>query len=388
VASRRSFIGAGIGGAAAILCATPTSAAESSPPGGGRALIHTGGVNRGAYQAGVVRGLAEVAGLRDGQPLPYDLISGSSIGALNAYLVATAQYERLREVWREVASRPLFALKPRYAKVATPSSGIATRLEAAISLAFGLAGRTKGVVDPGPIRALLAEYVDPAFPIHVPTYFSATNLTRKRTEIFVLRGTSAGGIARQERLDPILEPLRRIVLHPVVGEDVRAALFASSALPIVFDPVRVARADGSGKSDEYIDGGLADNVPIDVARRCATTIDIVGVDPPASLEEEADYANAAGIGSAVFGIMQTRIIQQTVKLAYAESLLAAGAKRRSLEIEDEELPILIRYLRPSAPLPGRLGDFTDLAALDAMQEIGRSDALRGWQPFNWLGTYG
>jgi hypothetical protein len=86
--------------------------------------------------------------------------------------------------------------------------------------------------------------------------------------------------------------------------------------------------------------------------------------------------------------MQARIIQQTVKLAYAESLLATGTPLRGTDLEDEEIPLRIRYMRPDEVLPGELGAFEDLAALDAMWAIGRADALRGWLAFSPTRAFG
>ena len=71
---------------------------------------------------------------------------------------------------------------------------------------------------------LLDTYVDASAPVHIPLYFTATNLTRKRTEMFIVRGTSEVGAASQQRLDAILAPRKRPVRHPVVGADVRSAL--------------------------------------------------------------------------------------------------------------------------------------------------------------------
>ena len=388
--SRRAFVAGGLALGAALgpqraRSGQPLSGATST---GGSALILTGGVNRGAYQAGAIAGLAEKAGIPDGVPLPYDLVAGSSIGALNAYYVAIAQYSRMRQVWRDIADLPLFNLKPRYRSVTQPSSGVGTRLYAAVSLAFGMASHEKGVVDPSAIEQLLNREVDVNSPVHIPLYFTATNLTHKRTEIFVLRGTGPGGEARQQRLDASLAGRKAPLLHPLNKADIRLALLASAALPVIFDPVRIPSIDEPGKTDEFIDGGMADNVPISVAKRSASNIDIIAVDPPAVLEEEVEYNNAIEIGAAVFGVMQARIIQQSVRLAYAESLLASGKALPDDELRDEEVPLQIRYLRPEKALPGELGDFSNRASLDAMQEIGRADALRGWLPFSPSRVFG
>jgi Patatin-like phospholipase len=97
-----------------------------------RALILSGGGSRGVYQAAVAVALARGAGLKDGEPLPYDLIRGTSIGALNGYLIGTAQYRRLEEVWSRIPSLPVGTLKTPYNKIRDSSAGIANRLTAAL----------------------------------------------------------------------------------------------------------------------------------------------------------------------------------------------------------------------------------------------------------------
>src|ERR1700722_19684056 len=94
-----------IGGAtaAAALSSPPLGTAAATGPAQGRkpfashALVLSGGGARGAYQAGLACALAERSGVQDGQPLaPYGLICGTSIGALNAWFIATGQYSALR----------------------------------------------------------------------------------------------------------------------------------------------------------------------------------------------------------------------------------------------------------------------------------------------------
>ena len=85
---RSSFLAAT--GGSIDAAAAPARAAQAGPRTGRKALVLVGGANRGAYQAGVVQALVEKHGLRDGDPLGYDLVCGASIGSLNTYLVSTA----------------------------------------------------------------------------------------------------------------------------------------------------------------------------------------------------------------------------------------------------------------------------------------------------------
>ena len=60
-------------------------------------VVLAGGANKGAYEIGVVRALAELF-------LPEDIryISGSSIGCLSAYALATGKIEELANAWKDI----------------------------------------------------------------------------------------------------------------------------------------------------------------------------------------------------------------------------------------------------------------------------------------------
>ena len=55
------------------------------------------------------------------------------------------------------------------------------------------------------------------------------------------------------------------------------AIFASAALPVVFDPVSLPVGDGTNNS--YCDGGVASNSPVGVAHSIASAADVILLDP-------------------------------------------------------------------------------------------------------------
>ena len=57
-----------------------------------RALVFSGGGARGAYEAGVVHYLVDELPKRLGQPVSFDILCGTSVGAIHAcFLAATAE---------------------------------------------------------------------------------------------------------------------------------------------------------------------------------------------------------------------------------------------------------------------------------------------------------
>jgi hypothetical protein len=157
----------------------------------------------------------------------------------------------------------------------------------------------------------------------------------------------------------------------------RDARFASAALRIVFDPIEIPRVNGEGH-DEYVAGGVADNVPFDIAQSVAAYIDIIAVNPPRDSSAELHPAGALEIVTGLFGVVQERISLLATRLAFSEGLaMKSGVAPASFNYGGYELTI--SRIRPGAPLRGKSGDFTDRSALGAMFAIGRRDGICGWE---------
>ncbi|MGC1380650.1 MAG: patatin-like phospholipase family protein [Candidatus Baltobacteraceae bacterium] len=363
---RKSFVGL-----AASAAALPAVPARAQLPGisarrGRKALVLIGGANRGAYQAGAIQALTQIQGIADGQPLDFDMICGTSIGALNGYMVATGQYETLAKLWRGgIASRNVFRLKPEFDAIDDHTSGLLNRVVAAYRLSSGLVRNVTGVLDPAPLRAMLAEYVDPATPTLLPFYISATNITRRANQLFVRRATTPAGQAKQAVNDALIASSNENV-RGVDDALLRDVLFASAAIPILLDPIWIPREHDPQKSDAYVDGGVTQNVPIDIAMICTDELYVTLLSPPyAEVDEEYDSALEIGLG--MFATMQERILAYQVRLAYA--------------LSKTHLPFTPYVIRPAHDLPGHGADFDNQADLEKMWQLGFQDMVRGWASF-------
>src|SRR5437867_2594407 len=71
-------------------------------------LVLSGGGAKGAYEIGCWKALRE-AGISD-----FRAVSGSSVGALNAILVAVDKFELAERLWRELRFRSIVALRPLF----------------------------------------------------------------------------------------------------------------------------------------------------------------------------------------------------------------------------------------------------------------------------------
>ena len=280
-----------------------------------RALVLSGGGARGVYQAGLVGALAAVGGVTDGSPLlPYEIVCGTSIGALNGWFVATGQYTKLRELWYGISSQHLMHPKQRYAALRDPESGVINRAAAVISL-MDLTKNETALLQSEPVYDWISHNIDPATPLLMPLVFAVTNLTLQRPEYFYVR-------PRNRDLPPQVVHALQASLgpHTVVREAtpdlLHRAIFASAALPLVFDPVEIPNPDGT--VNEYCDGGVASNSPVGIAHAVSKGADVILLDPP--FEPNTNYTDAVEVGFGVFGTMQRKILESEMRNAYFQSI--------------------------------------------------------------------
>lgn len=258
-----------------MLLALPISAAADESERIG--LVLGGGGARGAAHVGVLKVLEE-------QGIAVDVIAGTSMGAIVGALYASGyraeEIERILEridwagALRDQPERTLQSPQRKADAALIPSS-----LEIGISRE-GL--RTpQGLIQGQNLGLLLRELL-----LH------------------------AGDVDDFDRL-PI--PFRAVAADIVTGEpvvlgsgDLVDAVRASMSVPGAFQPIRIG-------DHLLVDGGVVDNVPIDVARAMGATRLIV-VDVGAGLAEEAALASPASVTMQVISILMERQTQRTLEL--------------------------------------------------------------------------
>jgi NTE family protein len=226
-----------------------------------RALVFSGGGARGAYEAGVVRYLVEDLPRRLGHPVRFDILCGTSVGAIHAcYLAATADErtgrgDNLVRFWTSmridevlpVSGRDLMGLPRRLLGVRRVAEAL--RDGAAPERLYGLFNTRsleKLVFDSIPWRKIRANvragHVD-------AVAVAATQIVTGRVVIFMeTRDRNIPHWTRDPNLIP--RPTRLLPTHAL----------ASAAIPVLFPAVRVA-------STYYADGGLRLNTPLAPALR-------------------------------------------------------------------------------------------------------------------------
>ncbi len=225
-------------------------------------LVLQGGGARGAYQAGVLKAIAEID---ESGRNPFPIIAGASVGAINAAALAANCTDfpdatlRLEALWRGLHSGTVYDTRP------TAIAGTSARwLWTLLAGGFGIADPC-ALLDNAPLRALLSERFRRegiALAIREGA-LDAVCVTAASYE----RGRSVSFFeAREDAVE--WQRARRDGVRARITTD---HLMASSALPFVFAPVRMT--DGF-----YGDGALRLTSPLSPAIRLgAEKLLVIGV---------------------------------------------------------------------------------------------------------------
>ncbi len=244
-----------------------------------RGLLLTGGGARGAYQAGVLAGVARILGDRPA-PYPFPILTGISAGAINAVGLASGAPDfpgaarRVAALWRDLTLEQVF----RTDAVSLGRIGLGWLA----SLALGGVVRARAfeaLLDPSPLRGLLERVLD----------FGAARRALEAGSLFGLAvlathyGSGASvAFVESPRPGVTWSRARRLGVRSLLSVD---HVMASTAMPLIFPPVSV---DGGW----YGDGAIHLTSPFSPAIHLgAARILAVGV--LKSRPAEA-YANALG----------------------------------------------------------------------------------------------
>ena len=284
-------------------------------------LVLSGGAARGAYEAGVVLHLVEEVARDLGRPLPLDILCGTSVGAINACLLAAFADEpvgrgrRLAAHWRGL----------RMSDVVHPDGrGIWASVRGLFKSQRSPREqdeRRGGILDPKGIEQLVERSVPfrriseniQAGHLSALTV-SATHVGSGRKTVFIEQGDGP----RYSAGDPT-------VLGVQTSMRAEHAL-ASAAIPFLFPAVRI---DG----EFYCDGGLRQNVPLAPALRLgASSLLVVSprhltAKPPRAVEQdrEQDFPGPFFLlGKALSSLLLDRIDNDLVQLERINKVLRAG----------------------------------------------------------------
>lgn len=228
-------------------------------------LVLSGGGARGAYQAGVISALSEIAA-ELGQSEAFSIYSGVSAGAINATYLASQAHnfamgtERLINLWANITSDKVFRTDP------ISLSSIGMKWVRDLSLG-GLTHMSSGpgLMDTAPLRDLLFEHID----------FQQIEHNIENKSLYALALTAvdyhtsmAVTFIQGQEDHPTWTRSRRFSEKAKIQTD---HIMASSAIPILFPPIKV-------EERFYGDGCVRNLAPLSPAIHLgASKIVVIGV---------------------------------------------------------------------------------------------------------------
>jgi NTE family protein len=262
-----------------------------------RAIVLSGGGARGAYEAGALRFLLEEFPRRTGLIPDFDIVCGTSVGAINAcFLAATADQQegrgqRLVKIWDNLHVDEVFRFSSG-SLIGLPRRILGVRRMAEQLRAGRRPDRLYGLLDTEPLEHLMVEAIPwPGIRQNLEAgrleavCVAATQVATGRAVVFVeQRGRDLPPWAHQTHIR--MQPIRLMPVHAL----------ASAAIPLLFPSVLLG-------SRYYVDGGLRLNTPLAPAVRLgANRVLVIGLSHgvPMDVSEALAQQRTAGFGNPMF----------------------------------------------------------------------------------------
>ncbi|HKX45086.1 MAG TPA: patatin-like phospholipase family protein [Planctomycetota bacterium] len=262
-----------------------------------RAVVLSGGGARGAYEAGALRFILDDLPHRIGRTPHFDIICGTSVGAIHAcFVAATAEQKegrgpRLVNIWKDLQVDEVFRFTTRDL-FSMPRKLLGVRHVAKQLREGRRPDRLFGLLDTGPLEQLVLQAIpwegirrNVQSGLVEAVCVAATQLATGRAVVFCEK--------HGEDLPPPMAD-DNIRLQPIRLTPVHA--LASAAIPLLFPSVRVG-------SRYYADGGLRLNTPLAPAIRLgANRVLVIGLSHgvPPSVSEALAQQRTAGFGNPMF----------------------------------------------------------------------------------------
>ena len=240
-------------------------------------LILPGGGARNAYQAGVLKAIADM--LPEDEKNPFEVISGSSSGALNAVLLASSAtrfqegVDRLWGIWTNFHVGKVFKVDNWTAMKS--AFGWATNF-----LLGGIVKQPPSVLDNSPLRELLERHIRFA---RIQQAIDAGDL--RAVSVTASGYTSGMSVSFYQGSDGLV-PWRRTRRVGQPTELTLNHLMASSAIPVLFPAVRL-------RNEYFGDGSMRQTAPLSPALHLgANRLLIIGVRSPGLDTQPDEFVDA------------------------------------------------------------------------------------------------
>jgi NTE family protein len=295
-----------------------------------RAVVLSGGGARGAYEAGVLRFILDDLPQRTGITPDFEIVSGTSVGAIHAcFLAATADEtenrgQRLVEIWDRMRVQEIFNFTVRdFFKL--PRRLLGVKHVAKMLRDGQRPDRLYGLLDTEPLERLVLQ--------SIPWKGIRRNIRTGRIDTVCVAATQVAtgrAVVFCDSHRPELPAwanvsnirMQRIRLSPLHA-------LASAAIPLLFPSVRVG-------ARYYADGGLRLNTPLAPAVRLgADRILVIGLThdtgPTTSealaQERTAEFGNPMYLfGKVLNALMLSPIDADVARLHFVNNIIDTGSK--------------------------------------------------------------
>lgn len=272
------------------------------------ALVVSGGGSRGAFAVGAIEELRK-AGIQ------FDLVSGTSTGALIAPLVTIDDLATLRYIYSSVSTSDIL------------------RQRSIPEILF-----TDSIFDTSPLWSLINSFVDDdryrkILASRIEMIVTTVNLQTGQIEYFnPKRGPNGAKLDRETLL---------------------RAIFASASQPVLMPPVRVPAS-----GDQYVDGGVREVAPLRIAiENGATDIYAIVLSPTNRARESKDYKFVVGTLLRTIDLLleETSVNDVADARFYNDSLnyLARVRERVSAQLPNMNLDDIFETDLPTNPFSGK-----------------------------------
>jgi NTE family protein len=354
----------------------PPRARKRRPPRPGRriALALSGGGARGAYEAGVLAYLFENVYPELPRTFEFDIVSGTSVGAIHAaWVAATARLhgrersKALVDTWRGMRLRDVLQVRPGDL-VGVPLRALGLRRLARTIGREGPVDAVGGLVDLTPLEQIVEN--------RIPWAALRANLARRRPGVLCISCTEVRSGLNTLFLDGVLadpapwanDPGARAVVSEISAAHVRA----SAAIPFLFPAVRV-------KDHLYVDGGLRMNTPLSPALRLgADRVIVVALKNrprtpagPTEYPEEAITQPAFLLGKVLNALLLDQLESELHRMDLVNAWIARGEEVYGPEFL-ERMNVALRARR------GTSYRYVESAVVRPSEDLG-SIAARAWR---------
>ncbi len=232
-------------------------------------LVLAGGGGKGSYQVGAYEALEEY-----GLASQIEVISGSSVGALNLLLFSLYKSDYSKHIWRNVKFQDLFKYKFIYDSIKLLSSYVYRYVTSVAIIEFL---DNKGYFSQEGLKRIIDKYVD----------FS--KISNSRIKLYVSTTDCMYTPSLMCLINSFLEKptgkAKYFLLNGQPHEKIKKIVLASSAIPKIYDPIKI-------DNKKYLDGGISDNIPIKpVYDEGCNLIFVIDMNPT-SLTKSKDFPNA------------------------------------------------------------------------------------------------